>query len=320
MPQKLFIILPCYNESEVLPSTISTMDKLRAKMVKQKLISAESKICLVNDGSTDDTWKIISDTCQQNPHFCAVNLSRNFGHQSAILAGMYDTDADLYVTIDADLQDNPECIIEMVQKIDQGADIVYGIRSSRRSDSWFKRQTAQCFYKIMGWLGVNIIYNHADFRMMTRRAVEQLKQFPERNLFLRAIVPLLGFRSDCVYYERAPRQLGTTKYPLRKMLALAWNGISNFSIVPLRLVTIMGFFICSLSLLFIILIFARWYVGGTIVGWASTVTIISMFSGIQLLSLGIIGEYIAKIFVEVKKRPLYIVEEKLGCDEKKSVK
>lgn len=312
MPQKLLIILPCYNEEEILPTTVKAIRALLKEMIKDKQIAADSQACFVNDGSTDNTWKIISETCQKDPLFCAVRLSRNFGHQGAILAGMYDTDADLYVTIDADLQDNPGCIRDMVEKINQGCDIVYGIRASRESDSWFKKWTAQTFYKLMNMLGVNIIYNHADFRMMTRRAVNQLKQFPERNLFLRAIVPLVGFKSDRVCYKRTPRTAGQTKYPLSKMLALAWNGISNFSIVPLRMVTILGFLICSVSFLFVIFIFLRWYAGGTIVGWASTVTIITMFSGLQLLSLGIIGEYIAKIFVEVKKRPLYIVDEKIG--------
>ncbi len=315
MLKKLAIILPCYNEEEILPHTIRKMRALISGMIKKKKISADSKICFVNDGSRDDTWNIIKKTCAKDKLFCAVNLSRNFGHQGAILAGMYEVCADVYVTIDADLQDNPDCIPQMLEKINSGCDIVYGVRDSRQTDSFFKRTTAVLYYRLLKFLGVNIVYNHADFRMMTKRAVETLKQFPERNLFLRAIVPLLGFKSAQVYYDRTARQAGETKYPLKKMVALAWNGVSNFSIVPLRLVTFLGFFVCFLSVLFLCFVIYRWSVRGTIVGWASMVTIITVFSGVQLVSLGIIGEYLAKIFVEVKKRPLFIVEDKIGFEQ-----
>ncbi|MBE6458847.1 MAG: glycosyltransferase family 2 protein [Alphaproteobacteria bacterium] len=315
MLKKLAIILPCYNEEEILPHTIKKMRALISGMIKKKKISADSKICFVNDGSRDDTWNIIKKTCAKDKLFCAVNLSRNFGHQGAILAGMYEVCADVYVTIDADLQDNPDCIPQMLEKINSGCDIVYGVRDSRQTDSFFKRTTAVLYYRLLKFLGVNIVYNHADFRMMTKRAVETLKQFPERNLFLRAIVPLLGFKSAQVYYDRTARQAGETKYPLKKMVALAWNGVSNFSIVPLRLVTFLGFFVCFLSVLFLCFVIYRWSVRGTIVGWASMVTIITVFSGVQLVSLGIIGEYLAKIFVEVKKRPLFIVEDKIGFEQ-----
>lgn len=310
--KKLLIVIPCYNEEEVLPSTFSTMSKLLHNMIDQKLISPDSRAHFVNDGSRDKTWEILSQECAKNPLFEASKLSRNFGHQGAILAGMYDNDADLYCTIDADLQDDPNCIIEMVKKIDQGNDIIYGVRKKRDTDTFFKRFTAQAFYKLMSWLGVKVIYNHADFRMMTKRVIEQLKQFPERNLFLRAVVPLVGYKSDMVYYDRTPRLAGETKYPLKKMLAFAWNGISSFSIVPLRLVTLMGFLISFLGGCFIIKILFNYNAHGTISGWASTVTLITIFSGVQMMSLGIIGEYIAKIFVEVKQRPLFIVEEKIN--------
>lgn len=284
-------------------------------LIKSKTISETSRICFVDDGSRDATWKIISQTCRKDKLFSALKLSRNFGHQSAILAGMYDVSADIYVTIDADLQDDPDCIPQMLDALlNQGCDIVYGVRNSRKSDSFFKRASANLYYRLLKLLGLNIVYNHADFRMMTRRAVETLKQFPERNLFLRAIVPLIGFKSAQVYYERTPRTAGETKYPLKSMVALAWNGISNFSIVPLRLVTFMGFMVCFVSLFFISYVIYRWSQQGTIVGWASTVTIITLFSGLQLLSLGIIGEYLAKVFVEVKQRPLFIVEDKIGID------
>lgn len=313
--KKLVIILPCYNEEEILPQTIKKMKTLLGGMIKAGKVAPDSKICFVNDGSRDKTWDIIRKTCAKDKLFCALNLSKNFGHQGAILAGMYDTSADVYVTIDADLQDNPDCIPQMFEKIEEGCDIVYGVRDSRQTDSFFKRTSAALYYRLLRLLGVNIIYNHADFRMMTKRAVETLKQFPERNLFLRAIVPLLGFKSAQVYYDRTARQAGETKYPLKKMIALAWNGVSNFSIVPLRLVTFLGFFICFLSLLFLGFVVYRWSVRGTIVGWASLVTIITVFSGVQLVSLGIIGEYLAKIFVEIKKRPLFIVEDKIGFEK-----
>lgn len=312
---KLAIILPCYNEEEILPQTIKTMGKLLSKMIKDEKISPSSQICFVNDGSKDKTLDIISNICSRNKHFCCINLSRNFGHQGAILAGMNEIAADIYVTIDADLQDNPNCINEMLKKIESGCDIVYGVRDSRDTDSWFKRTTAVCYYKILKLLGVNIVYNHADFRMMTKRAVETLKKFPERNLFLRAIVPLVGFKSDKVYYDRTKRQAGETKYPFHKMVALAWNGISNFSIIPLRFVTFSGFFICFISFIFLCYVIYNWSAKGTIVGWASLVTIITIFSGVQMVSLGIIGEYLAKVFIEVKKRPLYIVESKINTDE-----
>lgn len=313
--KKLVVILPCYNEEEILPRTIQKMKKLMTSLIKSKTISETSRICFVDDGSRDATWKIISQTCRKDKLFSALKLSRNFGHQSAILAGMYDVSADIYVTIDADLQDDPDCIPQMLDALlNQGCDIVYGVRNSRKSDSFFKRASASLYYRLLKLLGLNIVYNHADFRMMTRRAVETLKQFPERNLFLRAIVPLIGFKSAQVYYERTPRTAGETKYPLKSMIALAWNGISNFSIVPLRLVTFMGFMVCFVSLFFISYVIYRWSQQGTIVGWASTVTIITLFSGLQLLSLGIIGEYLAKVFVEVKQRPLFIVEDKIGID------
>lgn len=315
MLKKLVIILPCYNEEEILPQTVKKMKSLLGGMIKAGKIAPDSKICFVNDGSRDKTWDIIRKTCAKDKLFCALNLSKNFGHQGAILAGMYDTCADVYVTIDADLQDNPDCIPQMFEKIEEGCDIVYGVRDSRQTDSFFKRTSAALYYRLLRLLGVNIIYNHADFRMMTKRAVETLKQFPERNLFLRAIVPLLGFKSAQVDYDRTARQAGETKYPLKKMIALAWNGVSNFSIVPLRLVTFLGFFICFLSLIFLGFVVYRWSVRGTIVGWASLVTIITVFSGVQLVSLGIIGEYLAKIFVEVKKRPLFIVEDKIGFEK-----
>ncbi len=310
--KRLLIVVPCYNEEEVLPDTIKKLKNLLKRMIKQQLINDSSQICFVDDGSIDNTWTIIEKECHSSKQIEGIKLSRNFGHQSAILAGMLDNNADWYVTIDADLQDNPECIIEMIKKAQNGCEIVYGVRKERTSDSWFKRVTAQMFYKLMALLGVNIIYNHADFRLMSKRVVNELKKFPERNLFLRAVVPLIGFKSDKVFYDRTPRLAGTTKYPLKKMLAFAWNGISSFSIVPLRMVTCLGFLISFIGALFVLKIFLNYNEHGAVSGWASTVTLITVFSGVQLISLGIIGEYIAKIFVEVKQRPLYLIEKEIN--------
>ena len=312
--QKLVIVMPCYNEEEVLPQTFKVIGALLKKLIKAKKVSPQSKVCFINDGSKDKTWELIQKAVVKEKIFSGISLSRNFGHQKAIVAGMYDIDADLYVTIDADLQDDCSVIEQMLEKIKEGCEIVYGVRDSRDTDTWFKKYSALAFYKLMKLLGVNIIYNHADFRMMTRRAVNTLKSFPERNLFLRAMMPLVGYKYDKVYYDRKARPAGETKYPLMKMMGFAWSGISSFSIVPLRLVTFMGFFICFLSVCFLCYIIYRWSVRGTIVGWASLVTIITIFSGVQLMSLGIIGEYLAKVFVEVKNRPLYIVDEKIGFD------
>ena len=317
--KKLLIVVPCYNEEEVLPDTITKLENLLDLMINEKVIKANSQICFVDDGSKDKTWNILQKKCAQDTKVEAIKLSRNFGHQNAILAGMFSNEADLYVTIDADLQDNPECIIEMVKKAEEGCEIVYGVRKERKSDNWFKRISAQMFYKLMLMLGVNIVYNHADFRLMSKKAVEELKNFPERNLFLRAVVPLIGFKSDKVFYDRTPRLAGKTKYPLSKMLTFAWNGISSFSIVPLRLVTVLGFIVSFIGALFVIKILLNYNTHGAVSGWASTVTLITVFSGVQLISLGIIGEYIAKIFVEVKQRPLYLIEKKINIQDNRSL-
>lgn len=318
--KKLLVIMPCYNEEEILGLTIKTIDSLMKKWIKAKKISASSQVCFVNDGSTDKTWEIISKTVKKNKLFCGVNLSRNFGQQEAILAGLYSFTSDIYVTMDVDLQDDPECIPEMLQKIEKGCDIVYGVRKSRDTDTWFKKWSALVCYKILRLLGVKMVYNHAHFRMLTYRAVDKMKQFPERNLFLRGIVPLIGFDSDIVYYDRAARVAGKTKYSIAKLVALAWDGISNFSIVPLRMVTFLGFILCFMAMIFLCFVVYRWFVKGNIVGWSSLVAIITVFSGVQLISLGIIGEYLAKVFVEVKKRPLFIIKEKIGQNEQKLLK
>mgnify|MGYP002464845382 CR=1 FL=1 len=264
--KKLLIVIPCYNEEEALPSTLKRMETLMNKMLGEKLIDKNSRVMFVDDGSADNTWQILKKGVGKTPFFEALRLSRNFGHQSAILAGMFDNEADIYVTIDADLQDDPDCIVEMLQKIKAGADIVYGVRRERSSDTWFKRVSAQAFYRLLLMLGVKIVYNHADFRMMTRRAVEQLKRFPERNLFLRAVVPLVGFKSDSVYYSRTPRTAGTTKYPLKKMLAFAIDGITSFSVKPLRLITNAGIVVFLISLVMLLYTLISWIAGHTVTG------------------------------------------------------
>ena len=310
--KKLLIVIPCYNEEEALPSTLKRMETLMNKMLGEKLIDKNSRVMFVDDGSADNTWQILKKGVGKTPFFEALRLSRNFGHQSAILAGMFDNEADIYVTIDADLQDDPDCIVEMLQKIKAGADIVYGVRRERSSDTWFKRVSAQAFYRLLLMLGVKIVYNHADFRMMTRRAVEQLKRFPERNLFLRAVVPLVGFKSDSVYYSRTPRTAGTTKYPLKKMLAFAIDGITSFSIKPIRLITTLGVGALCASALMIIWFIIGAVRGNTVSGWATIVISIWLFGGLILLGLGVVGEYIGKIYMEAKGRPRFRVEKFLG--------
>ncbi len=310
--QKIVIVVPCYNEQEILKDSANVLLKILKKMIIRGLVSQESSICFVNDGSKDETWSIIQELCEKDDHlFEGIKLSRNFGHQAALLTGLYTIKADAYITIDADLQDDENCIIEMVKHFNDGVDIVYGVRKKRDSDSFFKRMTVISFYKFVELLGIGIIYNHADFRLMSRRSVETLKQFPERNLFLRAIVPALGFESASVLYDRKERKKGESKYPLHKMIAFAWEGITSFSVIPLRIVTLIGVLTFCFSILLIVYSIFRWFSGGTILGWTSLITIISIFSGVQLIALGIVGEYIGKIYNETKRRPQFIIQKKL---------
>ena len=308
---ELAIIVPCYNEEEVLPQSIKTLSAELDKMIKSKLVKESSKIVFINDGSADSTWTIIEKHHKKNPHIKGISLSRNFGHQEALLAGLYNTDADIYITVDADLQDDISVIPQMIEHFYKGFDIVYGVRNRRDTDSFFKRSSALCFYKLMKLLGVELISNHADFRLLSRRAVAARSEFKERNLFLRAIVPLVGFKSCNVYYNRKKREAGSTKYPLKKMILFALRGISSFSAVPLHLITIFGVLISALSFLLMLWTVYGYFNGSTIVGWASLMSVITFFSGITILFMGIIGEYIASIFVEVKKRPTYIIDQRL---------
>ncbi len=307
---KLVIIVPCFNESAVLMDTSNTLLKLIQTMINKAVVSNDSTLCFIDDGSVDSTWNIIESLSKSNKNIEGIKLSRNFGHQKALLAGLYSIEADAYVTIDADLQDDENSIIEMLNKFNEGFDIVYGIRKSRESDSIFKKKSALGFYKLMTFLGVNIVYNHADFRLMSERTVFALRKFPEKNLFLRAMIPLLGFQTSKVFYDRKKRMKGETKYPIRKMMSFAWDGVTSFSIVPLRLVTLSGLLSCFVGILLIIFSVWKWFEGETILGWTSLISIITIFSGVQLVALGIIGEYIGKIYNESKGRPNFIVQEK----------
>ena len=307
----LAIIIPCFNEEEMLPKTIKTLTKILTTLIKDDLISKDSKLVFVNDGSKDKTWQEIEKAHKASPYVRGISLSRNFGHQEALLAGLYNTKADAFITIDADLQDDPNTIKEMVLKYHEGFEVIYGVRNKRDTDSLFKKHTALLFYKLMKLLGVELVSNHADFRLLSKRAVEAMSTFKERNLFLRAIVPLIGFKSTNVYYDRKKREEGTTKYPLKKMIIFALKGISSFSAVPLHLITISGIIISILSVLVMIWTIYAYTNGSTIAGWTSLMSVIAFFSGITILFMGIIGEYIASIFVEVKNRPTYIIDKTL---------
>lgn len=312
-PLALIIVLPCFNEEEVLPETTRQLTALIMEMIQGGVISDASRILYVNDGSRDRTWDLISRYHEENPFVCGVNLAGNVGHQYALMAGLETAKdvGDLIVSIDADLQDDIQAIPEMVQKHIGGADIVYGVRQERRTDSWFKRTTAQAFYKIMSRMGVKSVYNHADFRLMSKRAVEQLCHYRERNLFLRGIVPQIGYQTDCVYYNRSERIAGESKYPLKKMISLAIEGITSFSVKPVRALFWAGmvFLLIALGILTYVLIALM--TGKAVSGWSSLMLSIWFIGGCILLGLGIIGEYIGKIYLEVKDRPRYNIESTL---------
>ena len=310
-PSQLAIIVPCFNEEEILPHSIKQLSDLRTSLIEKKLISNNSKLVFVNDGSRDATWQIIEQYHQKTPYVHGICLSRNFGHQEALLAGLYNTEADIYITIDADLQDDINVIEEMVKKYNEGYEVIYGVRNRRDTDSFFKRNTALLFYRLMKLLGVELVANHADFRLLSKRAVATMSTFKEKNLFLRAIVPLVGYKSCNVYYDRKKREAGETKYPFKKMLLFALKGISSFSAVPLHLITLAGVLISLLSFILMIWTIVAYINASTIVGWTSLMAAITFFSGITILFMGIIGEYIASIFVEVKNRPTYIIDKKL---------
>ena len=310
----LYVVVPCYREEAVLPETARRLkEKLTALMERGK-ISRRSRILFVNDGSKDRTWEIIEALHGQDRLFSGVNLSRNRGHQNALLAGLMTAvqRADMMVSMDADLQDDVNAMDAMIDAYHAGYDVVYGVRSSRKSDSFFKRFTAESFYKLMKAMGVDIVFNHADYRLMSRRAVEGLAQFREVNIFLRGVVPQIGYPWTTVEYVRAKRFAGESKYPLKKMLSVAFDGITSFSVKPLRLILFLGGVIFALSLVMLLWTLIRWIAGATVSGWASLMCSIWMIGGIQLLALGVIGEYVGKVYSETKARPRFIIERVLN--------
>lgn len=307
----LYIVAPVFNEQEVLLSSAKTLlEKLNA-LINDKKISKKSRIVFVNDGSTDKTWEIVSRLVDQDKAFCGINLSRNYGHQNALLAGLsYSKEfADAVISIDADLQDDVSSIDEMLEKYKNGAEIVYGVRNDRKKDSFFKRNSAVLFYKVLKFLGVEAVFNHADFRLMSKRAIDELEKFKEVNLFLRGIVPIIGLKCDKVYYEREKRKAGKSKYPLGKMVTFGLEGVTSFSIKPIRMIFGIGVILLFVSLLMLIYALVSYFSGHITSGWTSIILSVWAIGGLQMVSIGIIGEYIGKIYLETKKRPRYIIEE-----------
>lgn len=308
----LYIVIPCYNEEEVLPETARRMLDLMNRMKQYGLINDKSRICFVDDGSKDRTWEIISGLSDKHREIAGIKLAHNAGHQNALLGGLMTVrnECDCAVSIDADLQDDIEVIPQMVEDfISKGCDVVYGVRGKRDTDTAFKRSTALAFYKFMKFLGIDLVFNHADFRLMSRRALNALADFPERNLFLRGVVPLVGFKSSCRYYDRAERFAGESKYPLKKMLSFAFDGITSFSVKPIRMISLLGGLVCVISVIMAAYTLFEKFFRSTDSGWASLMISIWFIGGVNLLSVGLIGEYIGKIYQEVKQRPRYIIEE-----------
>lgn len=313
----LYIVVPCYNEEEVLPETARRLaDKLRTLMRGGK-IGPGSRVLFVNDGSKDRTWDVISRLHQEDPLLCGADLSRNRGHQNALLAGLMTAKdrSDMAISMDADLQDDVDAVDAMVDKYLAGADIVYGVRSSRKTDTFFKRTTAEAFYRLMDRLGAETVFNHADYRLMSRRALDGLAQFQEVNLFLRGIVPMIGYPTDTVEYERGERFAGESKYPLKKMLSFALEGVTSLSVKPLRMITGLGFLVFLVSLAMIGYNVVRWATGNTVTGWASLACSVWLIGGLILLSLGVIGEYVGKLYLESKGRPRFLIREVLDGRE-----
>ena len=310
----LYVVVPCYREEEVLPETSKRLKEKLTALIAQGKISPRSRILFVNDGSKDRTWPIIEELHASDRIFSGVNLSRNRGHQNALLAGLMTAvqHADMMVSMDADLQDDIDAMDRMIDAYHEGCDVVYGVRSSRKTDSFFKRFTAESFYKLMKAMGVDIVFNHADYRLMSRRAVEGLADFKEVNLFLRGIVPQIGYSWTTVEYERAKRFAGESKYPLKKMLSFAFDGITSFSVKPMRLILVLGAVIFALSLVMLVWTLVERIIGATVSGWASLMCSIWMIGGIQLLALGVIGEYVGKVYSETKARPRFIIERVLN--------
>lgn len=307
---KLYLAIPCYNEEEVLQDSAEKLLNKYYDLMADTKITSDSRIVFIDDGSKDSTWEIIERLHTQNPIFQGIKLTRNRGHQNALLCGLMTLKdkADAVISIDADLQDDINVFDEMIEQFENGCDVVYGVRSKRETDTFFKRFTAEAFYKILNKMGAKVIFNHADFRLMSKRALQAFSLYRETNIFLRGMVPLIGYKSAIVKYERSERLAGESKYPLKKMLALAWEGITSLSIQPIRMITWLGLFIFIVSLIMVIYSLISFFVGATVSGWTSTLCSIWALGGLQLLAIGIIGEYIGKIYLETKRRPRFIVE------------
>lgn len=314
---KLYLAIPCYNEEEVLEDSASKLLTKYNTMMAEGKITSDSRIVFIDDGSKDKTWSIIESLHKANPVFQGIKLSRNRGHQNALLAGLMTLKdkADAVISIDADLQDDINTFDEMVAKYEEGCDVVYGVRSKRETDTFFKRFTAEAFYKILNKMGAKVIFNHADFRLMSRRALEAFSEYKETNIFLRGMVPLIGYKSDIVTYERFERLAGESKYPLKKMLALAWEGITSLSIQPIRMITWLGTIVFAISLIMIIYSIVIFFCGLSVSGWSSILCSIWAIGGLQLLAIGVIGEYIGKIYLETKRRPRFKVETYLDDND-----
>lgn len=310
---KLYLAVPCYNEEEVLFDTTEKLTKKYDQLIADGKITNDSKIVYIDDGSKDKTWEIISELYKTNTYVNGIKMSRNRGHQNALLGGLMTIkdDCDCVISIDADLQDDINAFDKMIEDFENGSEIVYGVRSKRATDTAFKRMTAQGFYKILSALGAEVVYNHADFRLMSRRALNALADFKEVNLFLRGLVPLVGYKSSVVEYERSERLAGESKYPLKKMLGLAWDGVTSLSMKPIRMITVLGVIVFCISIIMLIYSVVMWAIGNTVSGWTSMTVSIWAIGGLQLLAIGVVGEYIGKIYMETKNRPRFIVEEQL---------
>lgn len=317
---KLAIVVPCYNEEEVFNETVSVLVQVIVDLIQKDKISDRSFVIFVDDGSKDKTWELIEKEYKKNEYVCGLKLARNRGHQNALLAGLeYSKElADITVSIDADLQDDVAVIEEMIDKYHEGCEVVYGVRDNRETDSMFKRNSAHVFYKLMRKMGVESVYNHADYRLMSKKAVDELSEYQEQNLFLRGIIPLIGYKTDCVYYSRGKRTAGESKYPLKKMISFAWDGITSFSIKPITMISILGgiiAFFSGISILYILI--GKLLYGQSIQGWTSTMISIWFLGGVQLMSIGVIGEYIGKTYMESKRRPRYNIETALSKSDEK---
>lgn len=318
MADILYIVIPCFNEEEVLTETTKRLTEKMRKMMKSGKIADSSRILYVDDGSTDSTWHLIDRLYMDNGLVTGIKLSRNKGHQNALLAGLFEAadHADMIVSMDSDLQDDIDVLDSFVDEYYNGSEIVYGVRKSRKKDSWFKRTTAVAFYKLMRAMGVEIVYNHADYRLMSKRAVDELKNYKEVNLFLRGIIPLIGFETSTVEYDRGERFAGKSKYPLKKMIYFAIDGITSTSVRPIRMITMFGLLCILFSIIYGIYVLIGHASGGTVQGWTTSVLLTCFFGGAQIMCTGIVGEYVGKIYLETKARPRFIIEEKLTDDSK----